>query len=461
MSILKDAFVNRKRTRFNPAKVLLLGYLFVVLIGTVLLMLPVSHRVENGVDFLTALFTATSATSVTGLVVADNVQTWSFFGHVVIISLIQIGALGFMSFTTTFFFLMNKKIGLSQRLLILRSIDLHDMQGVIKLIRHVLLGTLIFQVAGATILWIRFIPVYGLLSGLGMGVFHSIAAFANAGFDLFSYAYPFYGLGSYGGDVFVTATIMALTFIGGLGFFVWEDILCNFKTGFRFRKFHLYSKLVLSISLILITVGWFVFFLAERNNPYTIGEMSLPNALYISLFQIIMPRSTGFTVVNQGQLMGVTQMLIMVLMLIGGSAGSAAGGIRNVTVGILFLSAFNYFRGKNHTSVFGRTIPSSQIRSAFAITVLVLCATALGSTTISIIQPYIPFTSVLFETVSAIATVGLSHGITSTLAPVSQIVLILFMFCGRVGIITLGMVAFLNRNTVEKIKYPDSWVIMC
>jgi len=452
-----NGFVSHTRKRLNPAKVMFLGYLLVILAGTVLLMLPISHH--NGVDvnFLMSLFTSTSATSVTGLVVADTSQTWSMFGHIVILCLIQIGALGFMTFTTIFFFIMNRKIGLSQRLLIMQSLNLHDMQGVIRLIRHVLLGTLIFQGIGAILLWLRFMPRYGAWQGLGMAIFHSIAAFANAGFDLFGYNYAFYGLADHAGDRFVITIVMILVLIGGLGFFVWEDIL---QSGFKFKRLHLHSKLVLCISFWLILVGWILFFVIERNNPHTIGDMCLPKALQISLFQVIMPRSAGFSVVGQGQLFGATRMIIMLLMLIGGSAGSTAGGIKNVTAGILLLSAINYFRGKSRLAVFGRTIPTSQIRSALAISMLVLCAAMIGSMIISFMQPYLPFSAVLFETISAIATCGLSHGITSALVPVSQIVLIIFMFCGRVGIMTLGMAAFFGRNNDEKIKHPETWVMM-
>jgi len=444
------------RKRINPAIVMLLGYLAVIGVGTALLMLPISHSVHQ-VSFLTALFTSTSATSVTGLVVVDTVQTWTVFGRIVILCLMQIGALGFMSFTTIFFFIMGRRIGLSQRLLIIQSINLHDIQGAIRLIRHVLVGTMMFQGLGAIALWIRFIPRYGLLNGLGMGIFHSVAAFANAGFDLFGYDYPLTGLTSHKGDGFIVITIMVLALIGGLGFFVWEDLL---QSRFRFRKLHLHSKLVLTTSFWLILVGWVFFYVAERNNAYTIGEMGISRAMVVSLFQTITPRSSGFSVVSQGQLLGVTRMIVMILMLIGGSTGSSAGGIKNVTVGILFLSAINYFRGKARLSVYGRSIPTSQIKSALAITTMVLCVTLAGSVTIALIQPDIPFSAVLFETISAIATCGLSHGITGFLAPVSQVLIILFMFFGRVGIMTLGMAAFLKHNAVEKTKYPDTWVMM-
>ena len=442
----------KHRKRFNPAKFLLLGYLSVILLGAVLLMLPISHQAGVNVTPLMAIFTSTSATSITGLVVTNTAETWSMFGRVVILCLIQLGALGFMTLTTIFFFLMNKKIGLSQRLLIAQSFNLRDRQGVVRLICHVLIGTLIIQGIGTLLLWVRFVPSHGAWRGLGMGAFHAIAAFANAGFDLFGGSYN-----PLADDGVMAATVMLLAIIGGLGFFVWEDL---YQNKFRLKRLHLHSKLVLSISFWLIVLGWIFFFVAERGNPYTIGHMNLPDAIQTSLFQSVMPRSAGFSIIEQGQLFGVTRMVVMMLMFIGGSAGSTAGGVKNVTVGILFLSAIHYFRGKKEVSAFSRTIPMPQIKSALAISVIVLCAILFGSITIALLQPYLSFSAILFEVISAIATCGLSYGITGVLSPASQVVIIIFMFCGRVGIMTLGMAAFLKRDVVEKIKYPDTWVMM-
>jgi len=448
--------IKESRRSFKPARVIVLGFLAIILIGAFLLKLPVSSREGEPVSFMTALFTSVSATCVTGLVVVDTVQTWSVFGQVVILCLIQIGGLGFMSITTVFFFIMNRKIGLSQRLLMMKSLNLNDMQGVVRLIRHVLLGTVIFEGIGAIILWIRFIPEYGMLNGLGMGVFHSVSAFCNAGFDLLGDIEPFSSLSAYSGDVVVTVTVMFLVIIGGLGFFVWEDIWrCR-----RFKNLHLHSKLVLTISLVLIVFGAIFFYLSERTNSGTIGELSFPDAALASLFQAVMPRSGGLSIVNQASLSGVSKMMAITLMLIGGSAGSTAGGIKNVTVGIIFLSAINTIRGKYRLSVYRRTIPSPQIINALSIMIMVLVATLLGSAAIAIIQPELPISGVLFETVSAIATCGLSHGITPSLAPVSQSIIMLFMFFGRVGIMTFGMAAFINHRTTEKIKHPDTWVMM-
>lgn len=448
--------VIKPRKKYNSARIMVLGFLAVIVIGTVLLSLPISSRSEIPIPLLYALFTSTSAVCVTGLTVVDTALTWSTFGQVVILCLFQIGGLGFMSVTTIFFFIMHRKINLSQRLLIMQSMNLKDVQGVVRLVRHVLIGTLAFEGIGAVILWIRFFPDHGLWKGLGMGVFHSVSAFCNAGFDLMGYKVAFSSLSSYSDDAVITTTVMLLVVIGGIGFFVWEDILRSH----RFKKLHLHSKMVLSISLYLIVLGWILFYLSERNNPATIGNMSFPDAVYASLFQSIMPRSGGFSIVDQSALTDVSRMVAMILMFVGGSSGSTAGGIKNVTAGILFLSAIRSLIGKGRLSVFGRTVPTPQIISALSILIMALSACFAGSIAIALIQPELPISGIFFEMVSAVATCGLSHGITPSLAPASMLIIIAFMFFGRIGIMTIGMAAFLRRNDVEKTKHPDTWVMM-
>lgn len=439
---------------FNPARTLALGFLLVIIVGTVLLLLPMAVRDGVQVSFLSALFTAVSATTVTGLVVVNTAQTWSLFGLVVILCLMQIGALGFMSVITIFFFIMHKKIGLSQRLLMVQSMNLHDVQGVVKIVRHVLLGTLLFQGLGALILLSRFAPAYGFWTGLGLSVFYAVSAFCNAGFDLMPGSFA--SLTQYLNDTTATLAVTALVFIGGLGFFVWEDIWRNRS----FKKLHVYSKLVLVSSLWLVILSWVFYFWAERTNPYTIGNMPTFDALLASLFQTAMPRSGGLAMMEQASLRGVSQMITVVLMLIGGSAGSTAGGIKNVTITILILSAIGTLRGKGKLEVFGRTIPAPQILSALSIACLVLALMFVGSISIAFIQPELSFGSVVFEVASAIGTSGLSLGLTPCLAPVSQVIIMLFMLFGRVGIMTLGMAVFFNRNKLEKTKRPETWVML-
>ena len=471
--------MNKRRKR-NPARISLLIFLALILAGATLLVLPISSRDGMSKPFLTALFTSASAVCVTGLTVVDTAQAWSLFGQIVILVLFQVGALGIMSVAAVFFFIMNKKINLSERLLIMQSLSLHDRQGVVRLIRHVLIGTLIFEGVGAVILWTRFAPDYGLWQGLGMGVFHSVSAFCNAGFDLMGSGGlvgssglmgsgdligssgligsggQSIGLSAYSGDAVFSITVMLLIILGGLGFFVWEDIWLNR----RFRNLHLHSKLVLVITLGLILFGWVFFYFAERTNPATIGSMPFPEAALSALFQSITPRSGGLSVINQASLTNVSRLMVLLFMLIGGSAGSAAGGIKNVTAGILFLSAVRSLRGKSGISVFGRNVPDSQVVSALSIAFFVLTACVMGIVVISFIQPELSTVDVVFEVVSAVATCGLSQGITASLAPASRIVIIVLMFLGRIGIMTVGMAAVLRRNAAEKTKHPDTWVMM-
>jgi trk system potassium uptake protein TrkH len=462
MGVLFQWYLQRRarykaaRKTLTLARILVLGVVSVILCGAVLLILPVSARDGVEISFPDALFTSASAACVTGLTVVDTASTWSVFGQIVILCLMQIGGLGFMAITSVFFFIMHKKIGLSQRLLMAQSLNLHDIKDVVGLIRHVLAGTILFEGFGAFVMWFRFIPQFGFWNGLGMGFFHSVSAFCNAGFDLMGGGAPFSSLTAYSGDALITVVTSLLVFIGGLGFFVWEDIWRKRN----FKKLHLHSKLVLTISFSLIILGWIFFYLTERKNPGTMGGMPFRDAVIASMVQSVMPRSGGFCVVDQEALTGISKMATITLMLIGGSAGSTAGGIKNVTVGILFLSAINTLRGRHKLSVFGRSIPERQVISALSIFIIVSCACLAGTVAISFIQPDLPFFSVVFETVSAVSTCGLSHGITATLVPASLAVIILLMLFGRVGIVTLGMAVFINRNNTEKTKRPDTWVMM-
>ena len=434
----------------------MLGFVALVVLGALLLKLPISSQGGEAVPFLTALFTSTSAVCITGLTVVDTAQAWSTFGKVVILCLIQIGGLGFMAITTIFFFIMNRKIGLSGRLMIVKSLNLNDIQGVIGLVRRVLLGTLLFEGFGAIILWLRFVPEFGYAGGLARGVFHSVSALCNAGFNLLGDMGTVPGMARYIDDTAVMITLAVLVFVGGIGFFVWDDVFRKRS----FRRLHVHSKLALIISMILILTGWVFFYFTERSNPYTIGAMTQSEAVLASLFQSVMTRSGGLSVFDQVSLVGISRMLTILLMLIGGSAGSTAGGIKNVTVGLVMISAVNSLRGKANISVFRRTIPPSQVISAVSIMTAVLASWLLGTVVIAFVQPALPFGEVLFETASAIATCGLSFGITSELVPASQAVIMLLMFFGRIGIMTLGMASLFKRGISEKTKHPDEWVMM-
>ena len=445
------------RRKLNPARIILLGFLAVIFTGALLLMTPAASRGGAPADFLTALFTSTSAACVTGLVVTDTALAWSGFGQAVILLIIQIGGLGIMSISVIFYFVMRKKIGLSHRILLVKSLDLRDMQGVVRLMRHVLLGTLIFESAGAAVLWARFARTFGLWKALWLGVFHSVSAFCNAGFDLMGgVGAPFSSLAACSDDPVIIIVILLLVMIGGLGFFVWEDVWRNKGL----RKLRVHSKIVLAATFWLLIIGWITLFFTERSNPGTIGGMPFGKAALASLFQAVMPRSGGFSIVDQSALTGASRMIVVMLMIIGGSSGSTSGGIKNATFCILFLSAIRSLRGKNRLVIFGRTIPPRQIITAATILTMFMTACISGTLLISLLQPEIPFSGVLFDTVSAIAICGLAHGVPQILTAFPRIILILLMFFGRVGIMTFGMAAFLNRNAEDKMKNPDSWILI-
>ncbi|MCL2140829.1 MAG: potassium uptake protein, TrkH family [Dehalococcoidia bacterium] len=446
----------KSRRKLSPAAIFALGFLAVITVGTILLSLPFASSDSNSVPLLVALFTSVSATCVTGLTLTDTAQTWSVFGQIVILCLVQIGGLGFMSITTIFFFVVNKKMGLSFRLLIVQSLSLKDMQGVIQLVRHILIGALLFEGLGAVILWIRFLPVHGMWDGLKLGIFHAVSAFCNAGFGIIGTTGELSGFSAYSEDVFVTITLMLLVIIGGLGFFVWEDIWRNH----RFTRLHLHSKLVLTMTFWIIVAGTVFFYVAERTNPSTLGNMSLPSALAASLFQAVVPKTAGFSIINQSSLSGVSLMILMMLMLIGGSAGSTAGGIKNTTAGLLIMSTIRFIRRRSQLSIFGRTIPEQQITSAMSLLSIVVMFIVASSVIIALMQPDIAFSGILFEVISAITNNGSSLGVTASLAPVSLGILMLLMFFGRAGIMIFGITTFFNHYVEDKIKYPDSWIMM-
>ncbi len=440
---------------FSPTRIMVLGFLLIILAGAGLLGLPVSTASGEAVPFLTALFTATSASCVTGLIVVDTAQTWSFFGRVVILLLIQVGGLGFMTVMTVFFFMARRRISVSQRMLMVQSLSLKDMGGVVKLVRHVLVGTLIIEGTGALLLWIRFSFDFGVWRGLGMGIWHSVSAFCNAGFDLMGNQAAFSSLTAYSADVTVNIVISLLIILGGLGFFVWEDIWQNRS----FKRLHVYSKMVLCITGLLLLLGWVLFLLAEMDNPATLGPMPWDEKLLASLFQSATTRTAGFNSIDQMGMTDASKLLTILWMFIGGSAGSTAGGIKTVTMGIVVLSSVSSLRGKKYVSVFGRNITAAQILTALSVMMVAFGLCFVCSMIISLTQD-IPYFEVLYETVSALATVGLTTGITPQMVPLSQVLLILLMFFGRVGLMTIGLASVLRQGGNAKVKYPDAWLIL-
>lgn len=439
----------RSRRNLNPARIVVSSFGLIILLGTLLLMLPVSSRAGTFTDPLTALFTATSASCVTGLILVDTWTHWSLFGQVVVLGMIQLGGLGFMTVISIFSFAMHRRIGLSERLVMVSTLNLNDMDGVVRVVRHALFGTLAIESVGAVILSACFIPRFGFAKGLWRGIFHSISAFCNAGFDLLGVNAPFSSLTDYTGNLAVQGTIMALITIGGLGFFVWEDILrCR-----CWKKLSLYSKLVLGLTGALIVGGALFFLCAEWNNQGTLGAMPVWKKVLNALFQSVTLRTAGFNTIDQGALRDSSIAMSCILMLIGGSSGSTAGGLKTVTVGVLLLALRAGLAGREEVTLRGRAISHRRVMNAMTLTLMVVVTFLAGSMVISMADE-IPFLSSAFEVASAMATVGVTVGITPTLSIFSHVLLICMMFLGRVGIMSFS-IAFIARSRYPaKIKYP-------
>lgn len=417
----------KKYLKMSHVQIIALGFFLIIMTGTGLLMLPVSTSDGQGAAFLEALFTATSASCVTGLVVQDTATYWSTFGQGVILTMIQIGGLGFMTIATMFFLLLRRRVHLRGRELLTESISVSQVGGIMRLAKKILLGTFLLEGAGALLLMIRFVPLYGR-RGIWMSVFHSISAFCNGGFDLMGqYTGRYSSLTFFADDWLVNLVIMALIVIGGVGFIVWDDIL-TYK--FSIKKYHLHSKIVLWMTTILIFGGAALFFIVERNA--TGAGLSVGDQILAALFDSVTARTAGFNTVDTAGLSDAGKLLTIALMFIGGSPGSTAGGVKTTTIVVLFLYSFSYMRSNRSTSIFGRSLEDDALRKASAVffTNLML---ALGVIIIISSIQRLPVLDLMFEAFSAIGTVGMSTGLTRELNDIARVLIIFLMYCGRVG----------------------------
>jgi len=446
------AFWVKKRPRtLSTTRVIALAFAAIILLGACLLALPAASRDGISCGFRPALFTATSATCVTGLVLYDTWTQWSGFGQIVILSLIEIGGLGFMSAATLVVFFLRKKVGLKQRMVMAQALSLNDMDGVVHLQKTVLVGSLTVEGIGALILTLRFLPEYGFTRALRWGIFHSVSAFCNAGFDIFGVITPGASLIEFQSDPVVLLTLGSLVVIGGLGFLVWEEIAAKR----RFEKFSIYTRLVLVTTLSLILTGWILTCLLEWNNPGTLGPMAVGDKLLNGLFQSITLRTAGFAAIDQALLTESGKAVSMVLMLIGGSSGSTAGGLKTVTFVVLFLFMAARARGRSTVCVYKRTIPQSQVLDAMTIAIMMIVLAVLGGVFISATSP-VTFTDGLYESVSALATVGLTAGVTGSLSIPAQILIIIYMYFGRVGVLTISLGFLMGDKAAERFRYAET-----
>lgn len=422
-------------------KIILLGYCFIILLGTVLLRLPAAVRDGSEQSVLTAFFTATSSTCVTGLVRADTCTNWTLFGQAVILVLIQTGGIGFMTICISALSLTKKNIGLASRSLMQNSISAPQLGGIVRMTKFISLGTLLIEGIGALLLAFYFCPLLGLGRGIWYSIFHSISAFCNAGFDLMGIQGEYSSLTSVVGNWYVNLVIMLLIVIGGLGFFVWRNLL---DSKFQYKKMLLHTRIVMFVTAFLILGGALLLFLTEHGGD-AYHDKSLSEQIAASFFQSVSARTAGFNTVELARMTEAGRFILICLMMIGGSAGSTAGGIKTTTFAVLMLSIITTFRHRKSVEAFGRRMEDGIARTASCVFMLYLLLSCGGAVLISRIEG-IAFLDALFETVSAIATVGLSVGLTPTLGIMSCLILCFLMIFGRVGSMTMLLAFSSNKN---------------
>jgi len=438
---------------FTYPQMIALGYFSLIVVGTILLSLPIASRNNISAGFVNALFTATSATCVTGLVVFDTFIQWSFFGQMVILLLIQIGGLGFMTIVTMFSFLLKRKIGLKERELLRESVNTMYIGGIVRLTKKILIGTFLLESVGALVLSMRFIPEMGLAAGVYNGIFHSVSAFCNAGFDLMGRFGENSSLTRFSGDAVVNLTVVVLVITGGIGFFVWDDLT---KNKYYFKKYQLHTKIVLSMTAFLIVFGAVSFYIVEVNN--LLSEMTMGERVIASVFSAVTPRTAGFNTVNTAALSPAGRLLTMILMFIGGSPGSTAGGIKTTTFAVILISLWSSLKNTKCDNIFGRRLEDNALKRASAVITIYLLLTISAALLVSAANVSLLLEDVLFEAFSAIGTVGLSTGITGSLNAFGRIAITLLMYCGRVGSLSFALlfteqrISSFVQNATEKIN---------
>lgn len=443
-----------EKRRMNHAQIIALGYLLLILAGTLVLMLPVSARTGEATGFCEALFTATSATCVTGLVVVDTATHWSIFGQCVILLMIQIGGLGFMTMGVMFAMLMKKTISLKVRGILQESMNSIQLGGIVKLAKMIVKGTIIVEGLGAVALSFVFVPRFGIVKGLYFSIFHSISAFCNAGFDLMGNVTGEYSsFVGYADNICLNITLMSLITIGGIGFFVWKDIC---KHRLNVKKYTLHTKIALSATILILVVSSVLFYVFERNG--LMRDMGVKETILTSLFASVTPRTAGFNTIDIGALSNSSKLLTMLLMFIGGSPGSTAGGVKTVTITVLVVYVWSNLRNETGCNIFGRRLPDEAIKKACNVFVLNLLVAVVAIIAISYIQP-LKIDELMFEVFSAIGTVGMSAGVTRKLSTLSRMIIALLMYCGRIGSMSFAL-SFTERKKVPPVKLPEENVLI-
>lgn len=435
------------RKYMTPARILIVGFATLILVGGVLLSLPLASNDGQNLDFLNALFTATSAVCVTGLVVVDTLTQFTLFGQIVILALIQIGGLGFMTVATFIMIIAGKKIGLRERLVMQEALNMNSLQGVIRLTRNIILITFGIELIFAGILAFRFSHMMPLGQAVYYGLFHAISSFNDAGFDLFG---GFKSLTDFVGDPTINLPVMILIILGGLGFTVLIDVWKARK----FKRLSLHSKLVLAMTAGLLVMGAVGYLLLEMNNPKTLGTLNWNGKVLASLFASTTARTAGYATIDYGAITDATKLWTILLMFIGASPGSTGGGIKTVTTLVILLYVFSVILGKDNTVAFQKRIDPKTIHKAFAIAVI-SAVWVVSATFLLTITEHQSFIRLLFEATSAFGTVGLSTNLTPQLSSAGKIIIMFTMFAGRLGPVTLALVLTHRAQEKDLIKYPE------
>ena len=445
--------VKKRKITLSTTQIILLSFLATILLGSGLLALPISSADGKAVPYLDALFTATTSTCVTGLVTVPTVSTWSVFGQIVILLLIQIGGLGVITVMSGLMIMLNKKMGINDRLLIQDAFNLNTMSGLAKFVKNAVLGTLVVEGCGAALYMLVFVPQFGA-KGIWISVFNSVSAFCNAGIDIIAEN----SLCDYATNPLINIVTSVLIILGGLGYIVWWDVLRVLKSRTRknrkiFRHLTLHSKIVITVTAGLILVGAILIFIFEYANPLTIGDMSLVDKIQVSFFQSVTTRTAGFASVPQENLTNASAAVSVILMMIGGSPVGTAGGIKTVTVAVLICSAIATIRNKNSAALFGRRLSETALKKAVAVTMtfFVLCAT---SSVLLMATGNASAIDAVYEAVSATATVGLTRNLTATLTTLGKLIIIVTMYFGRVGPISFAIALGSKNESQNVISEP-------
>ena len=443
-------WISKKMTQ---TQMIAVGYICIILIGSLLLMLPVSSRTHQVTPFLDTLFTATSASCVTGLVVVDTWTHWSFWGQLIILILIQIGGMGFMTLGVYVAILLRRRIGLRVRGILQESINNLQIGGIVRLAKRIIQGMLLFEGVGAILLMFRFIPRFGLWRGIWYGIFHSVSAFCNGGFDLMGCNGPYQSLVEYAGDWLVNLVIMSLIVIGGIGFFVWDDI---YEHRLNVRRYSLHTKIVLSSTLVLIIGGAIFFFFAEQGN--TLAGRTLPEQIWCALFQSVTARTAGFNTIDTGALTEGSKFVTILLMFIGGSPGSTAGGVKTTTLVVLYVCVRANVKQEKGYNIFDRRLEDDAVRKACTVACTNLLLGIVATVILLTAQPF-SLSDAMFEAMSAIGTVGMTTGITRDVCAMSRIVLIFLMYGGRIGSLTFALSLRGNKHE-PPVKLPAQQIMI-